>query len=428
MLRRVTCGEVKLGMFLHRLEGPWFAHPFWRRSFLLTDPDDLDRLLRSEIDAVIIDESRGLSADRPATPAREEAHTAAPLRRDVPATIAAPARAALLYAGVQRPTSLAEERGRAQKIIAKSKRAVMQMFGDARLGKAIRAANVAPLVDEISASVARNPAALIGIVRLKTKDEYTYLHSVAVCALMINLARTLELDEETVRQCGMAGLLHDVGKMAVPDALLNKPGRLSDDEFSTIRTHPARGYGMLAESGEIPEMALDVCLHHHEKYDGTGYPEGLKGEAISLAARMGAICDVYDAITSTRPYKDAWAAAEAVGRMLEWDGHFDPKLLDKFVRSIGIYPIGTLVRLRSNRLALVRAENCVDPTRPRVRIFYSIMERRLIAPEDLVIAGTLKGDQIVGIEQPEFWNLGDWATLRERLIAGDCLTDLLRAA
>lgn len=421
MLRRVPLEEVQLGMFVHAMEGLWLQHPFWRRRFVLDSEHDLRRLRDSDIPGIIIDDERGAAPARMADPAAPPAPTSAP--RSKPRAIDNRLSEAEFAKPRPRigplstdPCSVAEETERARAIVGKSKRAVMKMFGEVRLGHAIEVEGVVPLVDEISASVARNPSALINVARLKNKDEYTYMHSVAVCALMINLARTLELNEVQVKELGLAGLLHDLGKMAVPDPVLNKPGKLTDEEFAVVRQHAQRGYDLLVENSDAPAIAAEVVLHHHEKYDGTGYPHGLKGEEISLYARMGAICDVYDAITSNRPYKDGWAPAESIARMLEWEGHFDPKLLDTFVRSIGIYPIGTLVRLRSNRLGLVVAENKRDPTHPRIKAFYSIYERIMTKPELVTIGNSLRDDAIIKRELPEHWNLGDWPKLQKELM------------
>ena len=422
MLRRVPLDEVQLGMFVHAMEGSWLQHPFWKKRFILESEYDLQRLLDSDIPGIIIDDERGAPPEPKADPAPSlmasapaQRPAARPASSRVPEDEFAKPRTAIdLFSTT--PCSVAEETERARTIVGKSKRAVMKMFHEARLGNAVEAADVAPLVDEISASVARNPSALINVARLKNKDEYTYMHSVAVCALMVNLARTLELNEILVRELGMAGMLHDLGKMAVPDPVLNKPGKLTDEEFAVVREHPQRGYDILIQAADAPAIAAEVMLHHHEKFDGTGYPHGLKGEEISLHARMGAICDVYDAITSNRPYKDGWAPAESIARMLEWQGHFDPKLLDAFVRSIGIYPVGTLVRLRSNRLGLVVGENKREPTHPKVKAFYAIYERAVTKAELVTIGNSLRDDAIIKRELPEHWNLGEWPKLQRELM------------
>ena len=158
----------------------------------------------------------------------------------------------------------------------------------------------------------RNAGALLGLVRLKSHDDYTFMHSVAVCTLMVVLSRRMGLTEAQVCEAGLAGLLHDVGKARIPLAVLNKPGALSADEYRLVQGHPRLGHDMLAEAGVPTAAVLDVCLHHHERPDGQGYPEGLCGADFSLQARMGAVCDVYDAITSNRPYKSGWGPADSI--------------------------------------------------------------------------------------------------------------------
>jgi putative nucleotidyltransferase with HDIG domain len=310
---------------------------------------------------------------------------------------------------------MSAERDRAADIIARSKGVMRGVFDGARLGKAIESADVIAVVDEISGSVRRNARALIGLVRLKSKNEYTYLHSVAVCALMVNLARQLGLSEAMTRDVGLAGLVHDIGKMGVPSEILDKPGQLTDAEFDLIRTHPERGTALLREASGIPEIAMDVCRHHHEKIDGTGYPFGLKEEDISLAARMGAICDVYDALTSDRSYKQAWTPGEAVIAMASWSGHFDADLLFAFFQSISIFPVGMLVRMRSNYLAMV-LPNGQRASRPRVRLVYDIAGEHLIAPHDLVVMDGDAADQILAREEPAAWRIHDWAGLSNHLL------------
>jgi putative nucleotidyltransferase with HDIG domain len=264
------------------------------------------------------------------------------------------------------------------------------------------------VIDDISESIARNASALVSLVRLKNRRDYTYMHSIAVCALMIALARQMKLTPEAVREAGAAGLLHDIGKMAVPPAILNKPGKLTDDEFATVKLHPQAGYELLKQAGEIGDIAMDVCLHHHEKMDGSGYPHRLKGDQISLHARMGAICDVYDAVTSDRAYKQGWPAAESIRKMASWcDTHFDALLFRAFVKSVGIYPVGTLVRLTSGRLGVVIEQSETSLLTPRVRVFFSTKSNTHLTPVVVDLALPGEREQIVKSEDPGQWNFID---------------------
>ena len=149
-------------------------------------------------------------------------------------------------------------------------------------------------MDETAATI--NPNALLTLIRLKNVNEYTYMHSVAVCMLMVALGRQMGLDEAQIKQAGTAGLLHDIGKMVIPNEVLNKPGKLTDEEFAVMKSHPERGWEILKSCYQVHETTLDVCLHHHERVDGKGYPEKLSVDALTLFARMSAVFDVYDAI------------------------------------------------------------------------------------------------------------------------------------
>jgi putative nucleotidyltransferase with HDIG domain len=311
------------------------------------------------------------------------------------------------FKAIQRQDA-AQEAARASVICAKSKQAVTSMFGEARMGKALNTDEALPIVEEISASVMRNPSALISLARLKDKDNYTYMHSVAVCALMVSLARQLGLEDGQIHQAGLAGLLHDVGKMMIPPEILNKPGKLTDIEFNIVKNHPSEGHQLLLKGIGISDIVRDVCLHHHEKMDGSGYPEQLADDQISLYAKMSAICDVYDAITSNRPYKNGWEPAEAIRKMAEWSkSHFDQRIFQAFVRSIGIYPTGSLVRLASLKLAVVVEQSEKSLLMPRVKIFFSTKSNGRITAEWLDLAQTNCKDKIVSFEDPVKWGIHD---------------------
>ena len=381
-------------MFIHELCGSWMDHPFWRKSFLLDTDEDLNTLRSCGIQEVWIDPSRGLDVEGDVVAvSNEEAERQIALDLE---------RMGKTISRVETRASLHDELVRARQLQIKSKAAVTSMFQEARMGNAIKAGEAAPLVDEISKSISRNPEAFLNLARLKTKDDYTYMHSVAVCALMIALGKQLGLEGNDLKEAGLAGLLHDVGKMMIDEEVLNKPGKLTDEEFNIVKDHPRKGWEILQGSSDITATALDVCLHHHERMDGKGYPEKLAGEQISLFAKMGAVCDVYDALTSNRCYKNGWEPAETIRKMAEWrNGHFDERVFQAFVKTIGIYPPGTLVRLKSGRLAIVMEQTEKSLLTPIVKIFFSTKSNEPIMPEMLDLGRSQ--ESIVSAEDPAKW-------------------------
>ena len=397
MLKKIAISQVQIGMFIHAVEGPWLEHSLWRTRFLIKDDPMLTRVRECGAAECWIDVSEGKDV-APARPMIEQ--------QGAPPT---PVEKRIVH-----KSSLADELHNASNVLERSKAVVTSLFAEARMGNAISTEACMPLVNDVVASVDRNSNALVSLCRLKSADEYTYMHSVSVCALMVALGQQLGLDEAACRDAGMAGLLHDLGKAAMPQEIINKPGKLTDDEFTIIKSHPVRGHEMLLASGVDNDHVLDVCRHHHERIDGRGYPDNLAADNISLIARMSAVCDVYDAVTSDRPYKAGWDPAQAIAQMASWQGHFDSTVLQTFVKTIGIYPVGSLVRMASGKLGVVVEQNPKKLTAPKVKLFFSTKSGMPLLPKLIDLAESHITERIVAREPAENWNFGYlkdlWAT------------------
>lgn len=388
MLKTISISSLRPGMFMHALDGRWFDHPFWKSSFLLS-AQDIKKLAASGVESVVIDTDKGLIKDedeakpdlsgvahpQPGENANEKA---------IPVAVLPPRK------------SVADEIGRAKQIFGSACDEMKLVFRQARLGKAVSMPAMLSIVENVAASLARNPYALTSVARLKQHDLYTHMHSVATCALMTALATVLGHNEQSIAEAGIAGLLHDIGKAVMPLDVINKPGKLSPQEFEIAKKHPKDGWAML-HSIDLSADVLDVVLLHHEKFDGSGYPQGLSGAAIPLLARMGAICDVYDAVTSERSYKAAWHPTVALRNMSSWEGHFDKSIFASFVRTVGIYPVGVLVRLESGFLAVVLDQNETSLCAPIVKTFFSLKTNQPTIPR-VVDLGKHQADRIVAIE------------------------------
>lgn len=387
MIKNVPLSKLRVGMFVHNLKRGWIEHDFLRNRFLIDSEKTLQKLLALGEGEVSIDTERGMDIDadtprnpQPPEPSKETKKPSAP-----------------------RPPRLGEEHRRAKKLHAEANHIVRGMMGDVRMGKQITVEQVEPVVERIVDSIFRQQNALLPLAQLKNHDDYTFQHSVSVCALMTSFARALELPREIIREIATGALLHDVGKATIPDPILNKPGKLTDAEFEQMKTHVVQSKIILEATPGISPIALSIAAQHHERFDGSGYPNRLKGEAIDRYGQMAAIVDVYDAITSERCYHEGMPPTEALRKMLEWSKfHFNPELIQVFIRSVGIYPTGSLVRLESGRLAIVD-EQCPDNlTEPWVKIIFHTRGHYL-KPERVALRHSQ--DRIAGYEDFRTWNI-----------------------
>jgi HD-GYP domain-containing protein (c-di-GMP phosphodiesterase class II) len=397
MLKKIDSSQLRVGMFVHDLDCGWMEHPFVRNRFVLTREDEVRKIVHAGIRGVTIDCSKGLDVSD--APTVEEADAA--IEAEVAAIAAAPV--------LPLRATLAEEFDRALAIRRQAAGLVKTVMQDARLGRAVELDQVSPVVESITGSILRNASALMGLSVIKNKDDYTFLHSVSVCTLLVAFCRSRKMDADTIYQAGIGGLLHDTGKALIPDAILNKPGRLTDEEFAIVKRHPRDGHDLLSRTPGIGAIPLDITLHHHERRDGSGYPERQGADQISELAQMAAIVDVYDAITADRCYHKGIPAAEALRKIYEWSkSQFNPVLTQEFMRCVGIYPVGTLVLLESGRLGVVVEPHETSLLTPKVNVFYSTRSQAYIKPETVDLARGLGfggADKIVRHESAAKWQV-----------------------
>ena len=394
-IKKIPVEQLRPGMYIHDINCSWLDHPFATGSFAVHDEKRIGEIRDLGIHDVYIDISRG--ADVASGISAEE------VRQEIDERMADIAGEATIKIA---PASLDSEVTRARRLHSDANRIVRNMVQDLRLGKQIEMEQVHPLVENMVDSIFRNQDALLPLARLKDHDNDTFQHSVSVCALLVSFGRSLGLERSILKELGVGGLLHDVGKAKVPDAILNKPAKLTEAEFTRMKTHVVQSILILHNTPGVSRIALDVAGQHHERFDGSGYPNQLRGEAITLYGRMGAIVDVYDAITSDRVYHQGMPPTAALGRLLEWSSyHFDPALVKAFVKNLGIYPTGSLVRMESGRLGVVLEQNSENMMKPRVNVIYHAEYRRYLQPEIIDLARSDSKDRITSHEDYATWGI-----------------------
>lgn len=393
-IRRISARQLRPGMFVVDLHKSWLHHEFWRPRFLVDDQATIDRIRAQGIREVSIDTARGLDI----------------VLREPGLPLAASPIPSFRERTSQKPAtlSLGEERRRAARLLFEAHGTVQELMIAAQIGKTIDAARLEPLVHKMYASVSRNPDALVPMARLKAVDRYSAEHAVATAALIIALGRQLELPEPEIERLAMGALLKDIGELSLSVQLVDKPGELSHGERSVIERHVEESLSVLEATTRLDETTVAVILEHHERFDGSGYPYRREGDDISLAGRMAAIVDTYDAMTSDRPYRRAVAPAKALTEIFEQGGQqFDASLVASFVHTVGVYPVGSLVRLESGHLGVIQAQNAGYSLQPVVRIIYHAGRREYVPPTTVDLSrkfGNHYG-RIVGVEDYARWGI-----------------------
>lgn len=393
MIKLIPIEKLQQGMYIHDLNCDWMDHNFVRNRFAVSSESLAAKVRAIGVHEIYIDTERGLDVAEAPTQAEHEQEVNEAMHALAASATEAPPRRPL-------PGHTLEQ---ARRLHGEASRIVRDMMGDIRLGRQIEMEQIEPLVEHMVESIFSRQDALLPLARLKAHDEYTFQHSVSVCALMTSFARALELPREIIREIAIGALLHDVGKARVPDEILNKPAKLTDAEFAKMKNHVVQSKIILQDTPGISDIALDVAAQHHERFDGTGYPNKLKGEEISLYGQMGAIVNVYDAITSNRVYHKGMPPTEALRKLLEWSKfHFKPELVQAFIRAVGIYPTGSLVRLESRRLAIVQSQNADQMLQPVVKVIFHTRGHYL-TPETVNLRRSQ--DRIIGHEEFDTWKI-----------------------
>jgi putative nucleotidyltransferase with HDIG domain len=398
MIKKVRVEYLKPGIFVHDFNAGWLHHPFLRNKIKIDTDEEVETLLQYGIREVYIDTDKGLDIDN------------APTQQEVAAEIQTEIHKVPAPVGKERRRPLREEIARAKRLITEAKNTTRHLMDDVKLGKQIDVRHVESIVEKMTHSVLNNKDALTSLVRIKQKDEYTYMHSLAVSALCISFAQHLGHNAQEIKCIGVGGLLHDFGKVKIPLEILTKPGPLSEQEFQVMKKHVDEGQRILRQqTSHIDESSICVASQHHERLDGSGYPEGLRGDQISLFGQMAAIIDIYDALTAERCYKGSLPPTAALRKLFEWsNGYLNRQLVEQFIAHVGIYPIGTLVRLRSGRVGVVVDHGEKGLLYPVVRVLFDTKRVRLLRPFNLDLSKkALSGesDEVVGCESPAKWRI-----------------------
>lgn len=399
MIKKISTKQLKPGMYIHNFKCGWMENPFFSSKMMLKSDGMIEKIVKNGLREVYIDTEKGLDA--------AEAVAEYEVKKEINAGIHKIAKTLPPKADMEDRVPFREEIQNAVKIRARAKQEIYDAMHNAKYGKQLNIGNVNNVVSDMVESAFNNKHALATLCRIKDKDEYTFLHSISVCTLMVSFCKTLGFDRDTIVQVGTGALLHDIGKMKIPDEILNKNGKLSSLEYNIVKNHVSDGCKIIAETPGIHKSSMEVLEQHHERCDGTGYPNGLKGESISEFGQMAAVVDVYDAITSDRVYHKRVEPAEVLKSIYEWSRyHFNREIVQNFIRYVGIFPAGSLVRTKSGYLAVVAEQSTVSPLYPKIRLVFEIEKNGFIEPRDINLFEPKNiQHKILNAESPEKWKI-----------------------
>ncbi len=357
MRKKIDVRDLMIGMYVSELDRPWLGTPFLFQGFEVHTNAELLKLRRLCRHVYIETDPGSIAiAQKPvAVPDLGLLRRFAPGQRHQP-----------LY---HDQTTVEDEIPRARETYNEARALIQDIMEDARLGRTLDSVRARRSVTAMTESVVRNPDALACFSQLKKKDEYTALHSLRVCILALTFGRHLDFTPDQMYVLGLGALLHDIGKMKVPNEILNKPAPLTEREFELMKSHVPQGVAILEQTPGIPAAAIEVARGHHERYGGQGYILGLQGDAIGLFGSIGGIVDSYDALTSDRIYRDGRSSYDTLTHLYNARRvDFHPDLIAQFIQCMGIYPIGSIVELNTGDIGVVVTVNRLRRLKPRVAL------------------------------------------------------------
>jgi putative nucleotidyltransferase with HDIG domain len=362
MIKKIATKDLSVGMFVTDVGRSWINHPWKSKTRLLTDLAEIRELLDYGIEEVYIDTEK--SKLQPSTPKPAYIPKPGTVRTATSQRPAPPPKAPEVT------TELEKEIPKAFKAYTKALDTSKALVAACYMNKRIEVSEVQENVDELVESVARNQDALTALIKLRRFDDYTYTHCLNVSVLSISTGKALGLSDDELRILGMGTMFHDLGKTRIPAYILNKPGKLTDDEFTIMRNHAALSAEIILEQKlNVDDQVIKVARFHHERMDGSGYPDHLKGEEIPTLATICGLSDVYDALTSDRVYHKGKLPHDALKFIYSLRGtHFEPNWVDRFVQSVGIYPPGSVVELNSGHVAVVMEINHGSLLTPIIKV------------------------------------------------------------
>lgn len=359
------------GMRVVKLDRPWTEVPVLFQGFTIETPDQA-RILRQYCEWVLVEGDDEILSSALDKVALHKQRTSRPMSETRP---------------------LSKEIPRARKAWNNTQVFVEQVTRNIELGNDLNLQDARPIIRDCVESIKANASAMFWMSRIKSRDAYTAEHCLRVAIFTVAFARFLGMPDEDLEIAGMCGLLHDLGKLKVPPEILNKPGALSREEFTIMQQHTTFGYELLRADTTLDPIIRDVTRHHHERIDGSGYPQQLQEWQISRFARLVSIVDAFDAMTSDRCYRDGIPASDAIRILYQNRGRqFDTDMVEAFIRMVGIYPPGTLVELTTGEVALIVAVHPGKKLKPRVEVLLDT-EKRAVTPRTIDLANPTPGEQ-----------------------------------